>query len=137
MPRLMIVDDDTELSNIYATFLQEAGHTVATHATLADALAKIRTFRPDLLILDMMFPENPLGGQALARDIRHDQGLRNLPIIFLTSVYEYFPLTFPSDPQQDCRPIQDFIDKPVAIPELLRRVADVLRSPTYTPSDTP
>jgi CheY-like chemotaxis protein len=127
MARLLIVDDDAEFSATLASMLERSGHVVATHATMAGTLEKARACQPELLILDMMFPENQLGGQVLARDVRHDPELQHLPIVFLSSIYEYFPRTFAPDPTEDCRPIQDFIEKPVALPDLLRRVRDALR----------
>ena len=127
MAKIMIVDDDVELSENMAVGLRQAGHTVATTETILGALEKLRGHQPELVILDMMFPENPLGGLALAKEIRHDRELAALPIILLTGVNQHFPMVFASDPKEDCRPIQDFIEKPVEFKELVSRVADVLK----------
>lgn len=127
MAKIMIVDDDVELSDNMAACLRKEGYTLATTDTIQGALEKLRGYKPDLVILDMMFPENPLGGLTLAKEIRHDRELASLPIILLTGVNQHFPMVFPSDPKEDCRPIQDFIEKPVEFQELVRRVADVLK----------
>ena len=126
MAKIMIVDDDVALADDTAAFLKSQGHTLALADQVDGALEKVRAFQPDLLILDMMFPENPLGGFAIASAVRHDRELQQLPIILLTGVNQHFPLEFPTNPKEDCRPIQDFIEKPVALPELLSRVNEVL-----------
>jgi len=129
MSKIMIVDDDVELADDMSAFLKKNGHTLAALTTIDGAREKIQAFKPDLLILDMMFPENQLGGLALAKEIRHDRELHELPIILLTGVDQHFPMTFPADPKEDCRPIQDFLEKPVAFKDLLRSVNEVLKLP--------
>ncbi len=129
MAKIMIIDDDAELAGNMAAFLQREGHAVSLSHTTAGAVATLAAAGPDLLILDMMFPENPLGGLDLAKEIRDTPALARLPIILLTAVDQHFPMTFPTDPKQDCRPIQDFIEKPVALKELLSRINEVLNLP--------
>jgi DNA-binding response OmpR family regulator len=130
MAKIMIVDDDAELSDNLSACLQQAGHTVATVDTTGKVMATLATFQPELLILDMMFPEDQLGGFTVAHQIRHNPQFASLPIILLTDVNQHFPLTFPTDPAHDCRPIQDFMEKPVQVEELLSRIREVLQKPT-------
>ncbi len=127
MAKIMIMDDDVEMTGNMSTCLRNAGHTLTTADTIQSGMEKLRKSTPDLLILDMMFPEDPLGGLTVAKQIRHDRELASLPIILLTGVNQHFPLSFPSDPKEDCRPIQDYIEKPVDFKELLSRVTDVLK----------
>lgn len=127
MAKIMIVDDDAELSDNLSACLQQAGYTVVTVDTISKVMATLTAFQPELLILDMMFPEDELGGFTVARQIRHDPIFANLPIILLTGVNQHFPLSFPTDPAQDCRPIQDFIEKPAQFEDLLSRVRAVLQ----------
>ncbi len=130
MPRIMIVDDDRELAENLPGCLQHAGYTVTTVDTISHVMAKLSAFQPELLILDMMFPEDPLGGFAVARQIRHSPQFANLPIILVTGVNQHFPLTFPTDPAKDCPPIRDFVEKPVPFQDLLKRIRAVLQQKT-------
>ena len=127
MAKIMMFDDDVELVGNLSAFLQSKGHVLTTAHAVDGALEKVRKFKPDLLILDMMFPENDHGGFAIASAVRHDRELQQLPIILLTGVKAHFPLIFPTDPKKDCRPIQDFLEKPVKPDDLLCSVTKVLK----------
>ena len=133
MAKIMIIDDDIELTDIRAVFLKHAGHTVVTSDTVDGAIEKLTADKPDLLILDVMFPENPIAGFDLARKIRKVRELEGLPIIMMTGVNEYFPMDLPTgDPEHDCMPVQEFIDKPFELKELLSRINQLLNLPTQT-----
>lgn len=130
MTTIMIIDDDVEWAGNLSVFFVAAGYAVTTLNDVEGALEKLREDKPDLLILDVMFPENPVAGLDLARTIRRVPEFKGLPIIMLTGVNESSPMDFyTGDPKDDCRPIQDFIDKPVELKELLGRVRQALNLP--------
>lgn len=125
MKRILIVDDDVELAGGLADVLKKEGYEVETLETLDDG--RRRLFRnhdvPDLLILDIMFPENPAGGFDLAREIRKDEQTSGLPVVMLTAINQEFPMDFSAaDLDDDWMPSQEFIEKPPRIPELLDSV---------------
>ena len=112
---LLIVDDDTELSAMLATYLGENGYTVSTlnsAAQLDNALAKQM---PDLLILDVMMPGED--GLSVARRLSEQ-----LPILILSArgseVDRILGLEFGVD---------DYMAKPFNPRELLARIKAVLR----------
>ena len=119
MPYLLIVDDDPDFASSVATVCEALGHEVATVHTTREALERVAQRRPDGLLLDVMFPEDPTAGFELAREIRRRHG--NLPILMLTAVNQQFPLGF-SDKDIDPKwlPVTDFVEKPVDF-ELLRQ----------------
>jgi len=85
--------------------------------------------RPDLLILDVIFPENPAGGFDLARQIRRTPALSDLPVILLTSINQEFPMDFSArDIDEDWMPVQDFLEKPAAPATLLASIDRLLRA---------
>jgi len=132
----MIIDDDIELTDIRAVFLRNEGHTVVTSDTADGAIEKLLVSKPDLLILDVMFPENSIAGFELARKIRKVHELEGLPIIMMTGVNDYVPMDLPTgDPEHDCMPVQDFIDKPVELKELLSRINQLLNLPSKPESN--
>ena len=127
MAYLLIVDDDQEFASSVATVCQAAGHQVLTVHTTAQALAQVAERRPDGILLDVMFPEDPSGGFQLARDIRRRFG--NIPILLLTAVNQQFPLGFSTkDINSDWLPATDFLEKPVEFPLLQERVKQLLAS---------
>ena len=127
MAYLLIVDDDQEFAGSVATVCQAAGHQVLTVHTTEQALAQVAERRPDGILLDVMFPEDPSGGFQLARDIRRRFG--NIPILLLTAVNQQFPLGFSTkDVNSAWLPATDFLEKPVEFPLLQERVKQLLAS---------
>ena len=129
MARIMVVDDDVELASNTAALLRQQGHEVSMQHTTTDAVGKISKCKPDILILDVMFPDNPIGGFDLARQIRNDPALKDLPIILLTGINQEFPIDFNAeDVDPDWMPVQAFIEKPVKIPALLKVMNGLLKT---------
>lgn len=128
MAYLMIVDDDPDLAESAATALRQAGHEVAWQSSTDRAMADINRRRPDLLILDVMFPENISAGFDFARSLRqHKAELQNMPILMLTAVNARFPLGFSkADIDDDWLPVADFLEKPIDLGRLVQRVEALL-----------
>jgi CheY-like chemotaxis protein len=128
MAYLMIVDDDEDFAAAAAKVLTNDGHEVGIELDTASALQRMEQRLPDLLILDVMFPQNASAGFELARTIRQEAGkLRNIPILMLTAVNTRFPLGFgPSDIDEQWLPINDFVEKPVDLNVLRKRVSALL-----------
>ena len=129
MARIKIIDDDVEFAENIATLLQGSGHEVTAMDTTVNALETLEAEQPDLVILDVMFPENPAGGFDLARRLRQNRRTRQLPVILLTGVNQEFPMDFSThdiDPQW--MPVEDLIEKPVAMSSLLDSVNRLLKA---------
>ncbi len=124
MAHIMIIDDDIELADNTAALIRQQGHAVTVAYTTEAAESKLSEMKPDLLILDVMFPDNPAGGFDLARRIRHTQAFDQLPIVLLTGVNQQFPMDFSDgDIDPDWMPVQAFMEKPVN-PDLLFEVVE-------------
>ena len=127
MPKILIVDDDTELASMLAGVIESEGYEVDTIDSLDGARHALGSSRPDLLILDIMFPENPAGGFDLARELRRSEHTKALPIVLLTAVNQELPMDFSSkDIDDEWMPVQDFIEKPPDIAELMEKVRALL-----------
>ncbi len=123
MARILIVDDDAELASTLGGVLESEGYEVGTIETLDDARKALMSSPPDLLILDIMFPENPAGGFDLARELRRAEKTKRLPIILLTAVNQELPMDFSADDiDEEWMPVQDFIEKPPDIATLVEKV---------------
>jgi two-component system cell cycle response regulator DivK len=82
-PRILIVDDN-ELNIEMATFvLSRAGMEVAAAADSHSALAQVRHFAPDLILMDIQMPG--LDGMALTRQLRSQPSARPLAIVAFTA----------------------------------------------------
>jgi two-component system alkaline phosphatase synthesis response regulator PhoP/two-component system response regulator VicR len=83
MPRILAVDDEPNIVRLIQVNLERHGYQVETANNGAQALAKIRENRPDLLVSDVMMPE--MDGFELLKNIRMDAELSELPVIMLTA----------------------------------------------------
>jgi DNA-binding response OmpR family regulator len=112
MAYVLIVDDDEDFASAVATVLGEEGYETATEHSPETVLARIQERRPDAIVLDVMFPENPSAGFELARAIQRTHP--GLPILMLTAVNQQFPLGFSNrDIDPTWLPITEFVEKPV------------------------
>ncbi|MFI5226915.1 MAG: response regulator transcription factor [Candidatus Limnocylindrales bacterium] len=116
-PRILIVDDDPNLLVLLAEQLRDDGFDVATARDGIEALRRLESGWPDLLIIDMMMPR--MDGLTLAREIK---GRADLPIIVLSAIDA-------GDSKADTleEVAEDYVTKPYHYPELRARINRVLR----------
>jgi len=129
MAYLLIVDDDEDFADATATVLRTDGHEVQIVLDTATATTLMEERRPDLVVLDVMFPEDSSAGFELARKIRHEsEKLKDVPILMLTAVNVKFPLGFgPQDIDETWMPVTDFVEKPVDFDVLRAKVSTLLQ----------
>ncbi len=128
MAYVMIIDDDEDMASAVATMLQNAGHEVDIELDHKKAVTCMEERCPDLLILDVMFPNEKTAGFTLAREMRlHNERLKDIPIIMFTAVnQEYQGLHFSNlDIDDHWLPVAEFLDKPVD-PSVLREKVSTL-----------
>lgn len=109
--RVLIVDDDVELSELHAAILQEYGMATRVVNDPMQMLKHMVGFRPDLVLLDMYMPG--CNGHELARAIRQIEDYDGIPIVYLSSETSV-------DRQLDAIRMggDDFLTKPIR-PEIL------------------
>jgi two-component system OmpR family response regulator len=116
--RLLVVDDEPNIRELLSASLRYAGFEVATASDGQQALALAESFRPDLLVLDVMMPG--LDGFGVVRRLR--QSGRHTPVLFLTArdapEDKVSGLTLGGD---------DYVTKPFSLDEVLARIRAVLR----------
>ncbi len=129
MAFVIIVDDDEDFATATATILRDAGYEVHIELDTDTAMASMEARPPDLLILDVMFPEDSSAGFELARTMRgENEKLKDIPVLMLTAVNARFPLAFGRQDIDDAwLPVSDFLEKPVDFDVLKERVAALLK----------
>jgi two-component system OmpR family response regulator len=117
-PRVLVVDDETNITDLVATALRYEGFQVTTANTGAEALEAVSAERPDLVVLDIMLPD--VDGFEVAR--RLGVNGKTVPVLFLTARDttddKVRGLTIGGD---------DYVTKPFSLAELVARVHAVLR----------
>lgn len=82
--RILLVEDDDALANVYITRLQTEGFDVRRVANGEDALATALSYKPDLVVLDVMMPK--VSGFDVLDILRNTPETANLKIIMLTAL---------------------------------------------------
>jgi DNA-binding response OmpR family regulator len=129
MAYLMIVDDDEDFVSAVTRALETDGHQISVALDVEAAVKSIEQRRPDLLILDVMFPEDEAAGFELARRIAYGSAaFQGIPVMIVSAVNQKFPLGFgPSDIDDCWMPVRDFVEKPVDLKVLRSRVTALLQ----------
>jgi two-component system OmpR family response regulator len=84
-PRVLIVDDNPRFSQSARLILQQSGHYVVCEENdAASALETARSFRPDLILIDLVMPQ--FDGAEVAAQIESDWALHGVPIVFVTGL---------------------------------------------------
>ncbi len=128
MKRIYLVDDDVDLVESTTMILEAKGYAVGSQNDDVDLVANIREFNADLIILDVMFPEDDSAGFKLSRLLRQEERFKTKPIIMLSGVNEEgnFPGKFTNkDIDEAFLPITFFMDKPVDPAKLIAKIEEL------------
>src|ERR1700691_3600511 len=115
--RILVVDDEPNIAELLSAALRFEGYDVGVAGTGAEALDMVRTYRPNLVMLDVMLPD--VDGNELCRGMR--QRGEKVPIVFLTA------RDATEDKVEGLGMGDDYVTKPFSIEELMARVGAILR----------
>jgi two-component system alkaline phosphatase synthesis response regulator PhoP len=131
--KVLVVEDDPDAAETLQIVLEDEGCTVVRAADAQQGLAKAKSERPDVILLDIMMPSGTEGFHFVW-DLRKDpdEQVRDTPIIVLTAIHGTTRLRFYPD-QTDTEygageflPVQAFLDKPASSEQLKAKISEVL-----------
>jgi DNA-binding response OmpR family regulator len=115
--KILVVDDDQNISELLRLYLEKEGYSVAISYSGPDAVKKFEEYGPDLVLLDIMLPG--LDGWQVCREIRKKS---DKPVIMATAKGETFDKVLGLELGAD-----DYIVKPFDTKEVVARIKAVLR----------
>ena len=125
--KILVVDDDTNISELIMLYLTKECFEVKCVEDGESALMAVKSFCPDLILLDLMLPG--MDGYQVCREVRKDY---KTPIIMLSAKGEIFDKVLGLELGAD-----DYIIKPFDTKELVARVKAVLRRTSVAPIPAP
>lgn len=126
--RILVVDDEDDIRKLVRRLLTDRGHTVMEAARGLIALRLVKEELPDLILLDAMLPE--VHGFDIARRIKGSTKYGGIPILMMSAVYRGWRIA------EDLKAnygIEDYIEKPFRIADLVSKVDRLLAKTTGTP----
>ena len=118
MPKLLLIDDDKDLLEVTQGLLKKRGYEVSIETNWEDALAKIETFKPQIILLDVFL--NGVDGLEICKQIKSMPNTKDIPVLIFSAyprvaesvIYEYGA--------------DDFIEKPFEVNDLIAKVHSIL-----------
>jgi CheY-like chemotaxis protein len=118
--RILIADDNQPNRELLEAYLTEIDCDVEHAADGQDTLVKVKSFQPDLILLDVMMPK--LSGFEVCQKLKADAATRKIMILMVTALNEAGDIERAVKAGTD-----DFLSKPVNKVELLKRVENMLK----------
>jgi CheY-like chemotaxis protein len=126
--RILIIDDDPDITEAMTVVLENKGYEVASAADGSAGMEQVQAQRPDLIILDVMMRTSQEGFE-LSRQLKGSAEYKAIPILMLTAVKDKTGLDFKSTAgDESWLPVEAFLDKPVKPDVLLEKVASLLQA---------
>ncbi len=110
--KVYIIDDDANIVESLSIILQTEGFEVKYQHDEKNAIGNIIAYDPDMVILDVIFPEDDLAGFKIAKAIKENPATATIPVMMLSAVNEKD--SFGGDGLGELIPqVEEFIEKPV------------------------
>ena len=125
MPKILVIDDDPDFRYAVRMVLEAEGFEAEMAADGEEGIAKVLDAQPDLVTLDVIMGED-LEGFEVARTLREDYDLVDLPILMLTAVHSVKQVPYRFAPDKDYLPVDVFLDKPIEPETLVETIKEML-----------
>jgi CheY-like chemotaxis protein len=120
MSKILIIDDDLDIQETMGSLLEAEGFQVSSAETVEKGLEMIAGESPNLVLLDVMFPEKKTRGFEAAAEIKAKYP--KLPLFVLTAINREYAFDF----NKEDVPAEEFLNKPVKIDRLVKLIRNYL-----------
>lgn len=113
MKKILVVDDDEGIVDSLEEILEEEGYQVDSTVRGEEALPKVLTFRPDLVVLDVLI--SGTDGRDVCRQLKQTPNTKDIPVVMISARTDTRPSALKAG-------AADFISKPFDVDDLLRSI---------------
>ncbi len=85
MVKILVVDDEVDITDTLKILLERRGFEVVTANSGKEALEKVKEEKPDVVLLDVMMPD--MSGWDVCKKIKEDDATKDIPVIMLTILF--------------------------------------------------
>lgn len=121
--KILVVDDEDEIRLLFSRVLADKGYEVVTAARGLEAIQKVQTENPHMLILDAMLPE--VHGFDICKRIKGSSKYGHIPVIMISAIYRGWRY---AQDLKNSYGVDEFIEKPFKISELIEKVDQLIES---------
>lgn len=121
MAKILVVEDEPSLQKLLEYQLKRIGHEIVVAPDGRQALALVKSDRPDLVLLDVMLPV--MGGFQVLKAMQEDRSTSDIPVIMLSAKGQQHDIAAGIE-----KGVFDYITKPFNIPNLTERINAALDS---------
>lgn len=115
-PRVLIIDDDQDILETMGALLEHEGFRINSADTVEEGIEMIGEYSPDVILLDIMFPEKKTRGFEAAIEIK--EKYPHIPIFVITAINREYAFDFAKDDIN----AEEFINKPVDYEKLVNLI---------------
>jgi len=134
--KLLMIDDDPDFVDGIRTILVNAGYEVDVAYNPQDGLDALNAKPYDLLLLDIMMGRGA-EGVMIARKLRKDTKLRDIPVLIITGIREQIAFLFPgSAVHPQFVEVDELVEKPIEPDLLLEKVSQLIKLSAEKKADT-
>ena len=125
--KILLVDDDVDLINLYQPVLEKAGYQVDAAFNAQEGLEHFKSFKPDAMIVDLAM-EHFDSGFVLCQKIRALHEGQDIPIVIMTAAGHETGIRFSTQTAEEKKWIRanDYLEKPISARDLLQYVNEKL-----------
>jgi DNA-binding response OmpR family regulator len=118
---VLIAEDDPQSAELLEAYLADTGYEIQTAGDGDEALRKVQSWQPDLVLLDIMMPR--ISGFQVCQQLRADPKTRGTAVLMITALDEHSDIERAVEAGTD-----EYLTKPINKKELLVRVRALLES---------
>lgn len=123
--KVLIIEDDTDMSVMMKNALEERGYDIRTAETAIEGIETMRSWKPDLVLLDVMMPG--MDGLEVLREIKNDETLKSTPVVMVSIMSD-----MKTKMSSFLAGARRYITKPFLADELVAEVRNTLRQTANT-----